>query len=293
MGKRKRKGTKVLEEEVEEGSRKSTLIQLGKISKRIRTLKYDSESVFDETKGLNEIIPEIDGKVQEVTLANDKNKLKVLEYTEQNIPRTLKKYWRQRFDLFYLYDEGILMDEEGWYSVTPEAVAAQIAGRCRCDTIIDAFCGVGGNAIQFAHTCHRVIAIDIDETKLICARNNARIYGVQDRIDFILGDYFKLIPKLRADVVFLSPPWGGPSYISKKEFDLKTMIALDGEKLYYETTKITKNIAYYVPRNVDPQQLAKLVGRGNTCEVQQIYVNGKFKAQMAYYGELKCHDAAN
>jgi hypothetical protein len=30
-----------------------------------------------------------------------------------------------------------------------------IAERCRADTIIDAFCGSGGNAIQFAFTCER------------------------------------------------------------------------------------------------------------------------------------------
>lgn len=30
------------------------------------------------------------------------------------------------------------------------------------------------------------------------------------------------------DVVFLSPPWGGPAYNTAKVFDLKSMIALDG-----------------------------------------------------------------
>ena len=43
---------------------------------------------------------------------------------------------------------------EGWFSVTPEKIAEHIAVRCRCDLIVDAFCGVGGNAIQFAFTCN-------------------------------------------------------------------------------------------------------------------------------------------
>ena len=59
----------------------------------------------------------------------------------------------QRIRYFSRYDEGCLLDEEGWYSVTPEAIATQIAERCRCDVILDAFCGVGGNAIAFARTC--------------------------------------------------------------------------------------------------------------------------------------------
>lgn len=57
--------------------------------------------------------------------------------------------------MFSRYSEGCLLDEEGWYSVTPEKIADQIAERCRCDVIIDAFCGVGGNAIAFAKTCER------------------------------------------------------------------------------------------------------------------------------------------
>lgn len=61
----------------------------------------------------------------------------------------------QRTRFFTLYHEGCLLDEEGWYSVTPERIANQIAERCRCDTVVDAFCGVGGNAIAFAQTCER------------------------------------------------------------------------------------------------------------------------------------------
>lgn len=39
---------------------------------------------------------------------------------------------------------------ESWFSVSPEKVAAYTAQRCKCDIVIDAFCGAGGNTIQFA-----------------------------------------------------------------------------------------------------------------------------------------------
>jgi trimethylguanosine synthase len=45
------------------------------------------------------------------------------------------------------------MDREGWFSVTPERVAQHIANRMvsrKGIVILDAFTGVGGNAIQFA-----------------------------------------------------------------------------------------------------------------------------------------------
>lgn len=48
---------------------------------------------------------------------------------------------------------------EGWFSVTPEKIAEHIAGRVSqsftCDIVVDAFCGVGGNTIQFALTGKR------------------------------------------------------------------------------------------------------------------------------------------
>ena len=97
--------------------------------------------------------------------------------------------------------------------MTPEKIARHIATVCQCGLMVDAFCGVGGNAIQFAMTCDRVIAIDIDQYKIAMARNNARVYGVEHKIEFIVGDFFQIAPKLTADAVFLSPPWGGPEVL--------------------------------------------------------------------------------
>jgi len=61
------------------------------------------------------------------------------------------KYWAHRHSLFSLYDRGVRMDAEGWYSATPEAVAASQAARAAPgDLVVDAFAGCGGNSIQFA-----------------------------------------------------------------------------------------------------------------------------------------------
>jgi tRNA G37 N-methylase Trm5 len=44
---------------------------------------------------------------------------------------------------------------------------------------------------------HQVIAIDIDPTRVEYARHNAEIYGVADKIEFIVGDFFQLAPLLK------------------------------------------------------------------------------------------------
>ena len=51
--------------------------------------------------------------------------------SKRELPRKLWKYWLQRYSLFQRFDEGILMDEEGWYSATPEVIAAHHAAKCR------------------------------------------------------------------------------------------------------------------------------------------------------------------
>ena len=75
-------------------------------------------------------------------------------------------------------------------------------------------------------------------------------------------------------------------YLDSKVFDLQTMISLDGFKIYQTAREITENIAYYVPRNVDIQQLALLAGPNGSVEIEQHFINKKLKTMTAYFGEL-------
>ncbi|XP_025406514.1 trimethylguanosine synthase-like isoform X2 [Sipha flava] len=55
--------------------------------------------------------------------------------------------------------------------------------------------------------CRKVIAMDSDPVKIAFARNNARVYGVEDRIVFLVGDFFVDVLLLqRADGIVTSPP---------------------------------------------------------------------------------------
>ncbi|XP_032466067.1 trimethylguanosine synthase [Phocoena sinus] len=208
----------------------------------------------------------------------------------------LAKYWAQRYRLFSRFDDGIKLDREGWFSVTPEKIAEHIAGRVsqsfQCDTVVDAFCGVGGNTIQFALTGKRVIAVDIDPVKIDLARHNAEIYGVADKIEFICGDFLQLASHLKADVVFLSPPWGGPDYATAEIFDISTMMSPDGFEIFRLSQKITNNIIYFLPRNANIDQVASLAGPGGQVEIEQNFLNNRLKTITAYFGKLICRSAS-
>ncbi|KAK9867410.1 hypothetical protein WJX84_011869 [Apatococcus fuscideae] len=247
------------------------------------------------------------------------------------LPRRLTRFWFQRYSLWTRFDKGILMDEAGWFSVTPEVLAAHHAHHCHsllqaaslpsvrgspvdktaalaeqlsvpvphscsptkegtsdaqpvqqvlgqncsrsaptnpepraasigydassstngqgtlsraaeaprveireaglrsaagpcmashaCSGLfVDAFAGVGGNAIQAALAGFQVLAVDTDAARLALVAHNAEIYGVRGCIDLLCADFFQAAPRLQADVIFLSPPWGGLAYRDKTCF---------------------------------------------------------------------------
>src|SRR5699024_10578120 len=78
---------------------------------------------------------------------------------QEDLPPSMYKYWRVRDLLFSRFEEGILLDQESWFSVTPEAVAYRIARQCDSDVVMDACCGAGGNIIQFAMTCNHGVSL--------------------------------------------------------------------------------------------------------------------------------------
>ncbi|KAI9455034.1 S-adenosyl-L-methionine-dependent methyltransferase [Russula earlei] len=231
------------------------------------------------------------------------------------VPAHLQKYFAQRTRYFSRYDEGCLLDEEGWYSITPEAIATQIAERCRCDVILDAFCGVGGNAIAFARTCERVIALDTSPTRLALARHNAALHGLATRIEFVLADFRDFAARVmhatpvagrtferKIDVVFLSPPWGGPEYLADCEYSLSRIQPEPAAELFRLARLLTPNVAFYVPRNTVLEDIATLLtvpmplggaenGDRRTVDAEQVeveeeWMGTKLKALTCYFGGL-------
>jgi len=142
------------------------------------------------------------------------------------------KFWAQRKRLFSKYDEGVQIhnvdnnnDGEMWYSVTPESIANHVADKminmmvrqgCHQSTssssskgnsitILDVFCGCGGNSIAFARLNAekkegrylprvKVIAVDNNLSRLKMAANNAAIYKIdKDNIVFIHADAVEVL----------------------------------------------------------------------------------------------------
>lgn len=191
----------------------------------------------------------------------------------------VQKFWHRRYDLFSRFDEGIQVDEVGLYSTTPEHIALEQAKKMNCKTVVDAFCGVGGNAIAFARFGIKVTAIEKDEARLEMARHNAEVYGVADKITFILGDFFKEAPKIEAEGIFLDPSWGGPEYKELEGFKLSNFIP-DGNDILNLSFKYFKKVAIKVPDFFDFGELRKF---GKEYIIQDNMINGEVGFRTVYF----------
>jgi hypothetical protein len=65
------------------------------------------------------------------------------------------------------------------------------------------------------------------------------------------GDTARLLQFVNADIIFLSPPWGGPNY-GEATFSLDQIevSGLNGIELLKCALQVTRNVLYYLPRNV-------------------------------------------
>ena len=115
------------------------------------------------------------------------------------------------FDRWPQFGDDIVIDDQMYYSITPEKIAKRIANHCKNKVdytlLLDGFCGVGGNLIQFAvqNSNAFIVGIDCCFERVRSARKIAQVYGVEHRCDFICGDFFRVAPSLaiKPDIVFL------------------------------------------------------------------------------------------
>jgi len=156
----------------------------------------------------------------------------------------------------------MILDNEAWYSTTPRAIAEHQAKACFAQVgrenivkervVLDAFCGVGGNSIAFAKAGYKVIGCDIDSEKLKMATENAQSAGVLE-IDFVCCNFIDILSTTRVDIIFLSPPWGGPNYTTSDLFTLSEsqIGSISSTELINRALSMSRNVVCFLPRNTD------------------------------------------
>lgn len=197
-----------------------------------------------------------------------------------------QRYWDIRHSLFSRFDSGVKIDEEGLFSAKPEAIALHIARLLPGSTVLDAFCGVGGSAIGFARAGKRVLAVDTNAERIDMARHNAKLYGVEAQIDFVVGDCRALLESGSFDSVYLDPQWGGPDYYSLTSFTL-AHFAPNGLELLNAAFSRTGNVAITIPKNFEWREFG-LIDR--SVFVERNMLGDRLLFRTAYFGVRMSND---
>jgi 16S rRNA G966 N2-methylase RsmD len=150
----------------------------------------------------------------------------------------------------YTYS-NLKYDKEGYYSLSHKEDADKLSlilkNKYKKIKILDATAGVGGNSISFGQYFENVISIEIDKSRYDLLCENLSNYNLSNIT--INGNFMDNID-LDYNLIFIDPPWGGPTYKNEK----KIILTLNEKSLKTITQELcdkNKIIVWKLPFNYD------------------------------------------
>lgn len=140
------------------------------------------------------------------------------------------KLKKKIFPLTKNYDK-LEFDQEGLWSITHPDQAETISEIIKTHyisknnnssriVIVDATAGLGGNLISFSKYFKKVFGIEIDQNRFEMLKNNVEQYDLNN-ITLLNGNCIDFLKKLKSNIVFFDPPWGGPDYKTSMNIEIK------------------------------------------------------------------------
>lgn len=131
----------------------------------------------------------------------------------------------------YNNTNDLMMTNVGLYSISrprdSARITTMIVDMCRrllrvsgVDKLIitDATAGVGGDTIAFARGGFAgVNSCEIVPEHCRVVANNVAVFGLNDKVRVVCGDYMSSYTKLEQDVIYIDAPWGGSGYENNEE----------------------------------------------------------------------------
>lgn len=171
------------------------------------------------------------------------------------------------------------LSEEAYYSIShwkdANAVSARIKLElCRISPatelsnvkIVDGTACVGGNSISFGREFQDIVAVEISEQHKNMLDHNLAQYGLH-HVTTLRGDITSvahtLVNRLKVNVMFLDPPWGGPEY---KENRLTSLVLSGNDVSHWirRWSAVYNMIVMKVPNNFDTKRFIENLGGSYT-----------------------------
>jgi tRNA/tmRNA/rRNA uracil-C5-methylase (TrmA/RlmC/RlmD family) len=155
------------------------------------------------------------------------------------------------------------INKEGSFSMTKPFESNQIIKIIKNEikeelkklVITDATACIGGDLVNFSKYFMNVIGVEIEQENFKLLIKNCKKFECKNVILFN-QDYLEIYDKLKQDIIYIDPPWGGVEYKTKKEINLK-LGNVQISQLINEIikNKLAKNIFIKVPLNVSLENI--------------------------------------
>jgi len=205
-----------------------------------------------------------------------------------------------------VFEKKIKIDSASWEYTIPDKISSYLAKRCRlhgAETVLDAFCGIGMNAINFYKEDFQVIALDsriiaLTQTKrnhptVEYAQYNAGLHGINDGINFITGEFLDInFNKMMLDVILINPVL---KYNPDKKFSLIRNTWFDYQGVLKKALKMVGNVVLCLPRYVEILEIVELFWTvfneseeidANCIEIEFQFINKELQQIVVFYGPV-------
>lgn len=236
--------------------------------KNILLSEYDQDegySLFDVSIGRGGCLPNFARTNVNVLLGIDpcQNSINIAKKRYKNMRIPIQKTdWISPFIPTKKFNFKMLkITKEGKYSITKWEDSYQIVkiiesflGDTNTLTITDCTGGIGGDTITFCHNFKIVNSIELKEEHFNILEYNCKLYGIKN-VNIFNCDSSEVL-RLKQDVVYFDPPWGGKKYHLEHKISFKEPFT---SKLF---NKINARVCIIkIPINFDIIQLVRQIDK--------------------------------
>ena len=182
------------------------------------------------------------------------------------------------------FSKEIYGDADGIYMSCPEAISEHLAEKlAKYKTGVELCCTLGMTVIQLAKKLDYVYGIDMDTERIISAKKNAQLYGVQNKTEFIQGNVLdeKLLKNIQAEVAILDPDWSAGSNKKEHVADLEMTQPSIKDMFYKVKEHITHNLVLRIPNTFTFDTLSVL----GKCEIENIIWDDRVRFKYAFFAD--------
>lgn len=198
----------------------------------------------------------------------------------------IKKLFKGIIDEEYI--KKLQYDDVSLYSITDHKISEKIAKILiklsyinNLSTITDMTACIGGDTINFSKYFRNIISIEIDKNRYKMLYNNVNTILKLDNIKTYCGDSLKIIKETKQDIIYLDPPWGGPTYKKKENVSL-FMNETNIKYLINTLLNYAIYVAIKVPNNYNIIELEEYLNKINRYITIEEYELIKFKLLLIY-----------